>query len=74
MQREAQGDDLDARLEAEDADEVGLRVVLRKRSSASHRAPAPRPRHGPACSSAKPPPGHTRGGRADGRGTGGLLQ
>lgn len=42
MQREAQGDDLDARLEAEDADEVGLRVVLRKRSTQCV-TPGPRP-------------------------------
>lgn len=39
MEDEAQSEDLDARLEAEDADEVGLRVILRR--STELRSPPP---------------------------------
>lgn len=42
MQREAQRQDLDARLEAEDGDEVGLRVLLRRqRETGSEEASEP---------------------------------
>ena len=39
MQDKAQRDDLDPSLEAEDADEVGLRVVLRRSAEQGHRRP-----------------------------------
>lgn len=41
MQHEAQGDNLDARLKAEDANEVGFRVILQRSTAYSPRCLPP---------------------------------